>query len=116
MNLHNDIMNIPVNIILDGPEGVGNVSQNRYTAYKEGHRDARHAAAELSLKTEARIEELEEQLKESEKLVWEHFYIHQEVFNYLLSKGYVDSVVEGDNWEAAAQNIINAIKNVENER
>lgn len=59
MNLHNDIMNIPVNIILDGPEGVGNVSQNLYTAYKEGHRDARHAAAELSLKVEARIEELE---------------------------------------------------------
>lgn len=63
MNLHNDIMNIPVNVILDGPEGVGNVSQNRYIAYKEGHRDARHAAAELSLKADARIEELESSLE-----------------------------------------------------
>lgn len=68
---------------------------------------------ELSLKTEARIEELEDQLKESEKTAWEHFYIHQEVFNYLISQGYIDEVVEGDAWEAAAQNIINGIKNIE---
>lgn len=50
MSLHNEIMNIQAAIVLDGPEGVGNVSQNRYTAYKEGHRDARNAAAELALK------------------------------------------------------------------
>lgn len=63
MNLHNEIMNIPANIILDGPEGVGNVSQNPYIAYKEGHRDARHDAAELSLKYEAYIERLESELR-----------------------------------------------------
>jgi hypothetical protein len=34
-----------------------------YLHYSEGHCDARHAAAELSLKAEARIEELEEILK-----------------------------------------------------
>lgn len=58
MSLHNEIMNTPANIILDGPDGVGNVSQNRYTAYKEGHRDARHAAAELALKYDALVEKL----------------------------------------------------------
>lgn len=113
MNLHNEIMNIQIDTNKIVPKHISPVGNH---AYKEGHRDARHAAAELSLKAESRIKELEEQLEESEKLAWEHFYIHQEVFNYLLSKGYVDSVVEGDNWEAAAQNIINAIKNVENER
>lgn len=58
MSLHNEIMNTPANIILDGPDGVGNVSQNRYTAYKEGHRDARHAAAELALKYDVLVEKL----------------------------------------------------------
>lgn len=58
MSLHNEIINTPANIILDGPDGVGNVSQNRYTAYKEGHRDARHAAAELALKYDALVEKL----------------------------------------------------------
>lgn len=112
MNLHNEIMNIPAKEFKATPKHYGDYQM----VYKLGHRDARHAASELSLKAEARIEELEEQLKESEKLAWEYFYIHQEVFNYLLSKGYVDSVVDGENWEAAAQNIINAIKNIENER
>lgn len=63
MNLHSDIMNIQPTIIHDGPNGVGNVNSNRFLAYKEGHRDARHAAAELSLKADARIEELESVLK-----------------------------------------------------
>lgn len=54
MSLHNEIMNIQEN------------SENRISsyespqAYKIGHRDARHAAAELSLKYEAYIEKLEE--------------------------------------------------------
>lgn len=61
---------------------------------------------EQECKNETRIEELEKQC-------WEHFHIHQEVFNYLLSKGYIGEIVEGDNWEAAAQNIINGIKNIE---
>ena len=59
MNLHNEIMNIPVK-----HERVIFQDQVCYLMYKEGHRDARHAAAELSLKAEARIEELEEVLKE----------------------------------------------------
>lgn len=53
MDLHSKIMNIPT--------VVG--TYNDEFCYKLGHRDARHAAAELSLKAEARIEELEEVLK-----------------------------------------------------
>lgn len=58
MNLHNEIMNIPVpsNVDYSSPA-------TKVIAYKFGHRDARHAAAELSLKAEARIGELEDMLK-----------------------------------------------------
>lgn len=59
MNLHNEIMNIPAK-----HQRVVFQDQGFYLMYKEGHRDARHAAAELSLKADARIEELEEALKE----------------------------------------------------
>ena len=59
MNLHNDIMNIPV----DNRKHLDAVSAAGAAAYKYGHRDARHAAAELSLKAEARIDELEEALR-----------------------------------------------------
>lgn len=34
------------------------------TLYKEGHRDARHAAAEIALKADKRIEKLENALQE----------------------------------------------------
>lgn len=65
MNLHNDIMNIPVphsvTHNLEHPDCKDMFSAH---SYKIGHRDARHAGAELSLKAEARIEELEEALKE----------------------------------------------------
>lgn len=57
---------------------------------------------------------LHEEATQAEKNAWEHFYVHQEVFNYLLSQGYVSEVVEGDGWEASAQTIINSIKNIEN--
>jgi hypothetical protein len=62
MNLHNQIMNIQIDRVrmIDQLNFVSDYN----TAYKLGHRDARHAAAELSLKAEARIEELEEVLKE----------------------------------------------------
>lgn len=53
MNLHNEIMNIPTDK-LDWDVGV---KESR--SYKEGHRDARHAAAELSLKVDNYIERLE---------------------------------------------------------
>jgi hypothetical protein len=59
MELHSEIMNIPV----DQDKLDAAVQDRHWTAiYKFGHRDARHAAAELSLKAEARIEELEEML------------------------------------------------------
>jgi len=52
MNLHSKIMNIDPNA-----EDIKN-NQLRL-AYKSGHRDARHEAAELAIKTENRIEDLE---------------------------------------------------------
>ena len=54
MNLHNEIMNIQMPTDFDYAD-----FHSKVYAYKSGHRDARHAAAELSLKAEARIEELE---------------------------------------------------------
>lgn len=59
MNLHSEIMNIPV----DNRKHLDAVSSAGAAAYKIGHRDARHASAELSLKAEARIDELEVALK-----------------------------------------------------
>jgi len=56
MNLHSEIMNIPTGQL---QEMVGIEYSNPILVYRSGHRDARHAAAELSLKAEARIEELE---------------------------------------------------------
>lgn len=52
MDLHAEIMNIPTRV----------GTYNDEYCYKLGHRDARHAAAELALKAQARIEELEEVL------------------------------------------------------
>lgn len=57
MNLHNEIMNIPVGTV------IYDLFDHKIMAYKCGHRDARHASAKLSLKAQARIEELEEVLK-----------------------------------------------------
>lgn len=54
MDLHSEIMNIPTIV----------GTYNDEFCYKLGHRDARHAAAELALKADARIEELETVLKE----------------------------------------------------
>jgi hypothetical protein len=48
MDLHSQIMNIPTIV----------GTYNDEFCYKLGHRDARHAAAELALKADARIEEL----------------------------------------------------------
>jgi hypothetical protein len=57
MNLHNEIMNIPTEV------DFADWSDHDRQSYKRGHRDARHSAAELSFKAEARIEELEEVIK-----------------------------------------------------
>lgn len=51
MNLHGRIMNIPA------PELENDPAAN--SAFKRGHRDARHAAAEMAVKADARIDELE---------------------------------------------------------
>ena len=57
MDLHSEIMNIQALVTTEALEGGSKVR-----AYKIGHRDARHAAAELALKADARIEELEQSL------------------------------------------------------
>ena len=51
MNLHGQIMNIPAE-----PAKVN--GSNYALSYKEGHRDARHAAAELSLVADKMVEAL----------------------------------------------------------
>nr|DAH57245.1 MAG TPA: hypothetical protein [Caudoviricetes sp.] len=61
MDLHAEIMNIPARV----------GTYNDEYCYKLGHRDARHDAAELALKAQARIEELEEKAKELD--VWSRF-------------------------------------------
>lgn len=63
MNLHQEIMNIPISVDRT------NWLPLEKNGYAHGHRDARHAAAELSLKAEARIEELEEELKKAKQLL-----------------------------------------------
>ena len=63
MNLHSEIMNIPVDD-QKSQQAWGNADNDCMTIYKLGHRDARHVAAELSLKAEARIEELESLLSQ----------------------------------------------------
>lgn len=85
MDLHSEVMNINVKFPELGFEGI-----SPPLAYKIGHRDARHSAAELALKAVARIEVLEEELEESRK--------SDECFNavisYILGKGYMESPLE----------------------
>lgn len=56
-SLHSLILNLPIS----PSEFTGGLFPS--TAYKEGHRDALRAAADLVLETDKRIEELEEALK-----------------------------------------------------
>jgi hypothetical protein len=51
MDLHGQIMNLPARL----PSDCAKMATS--TAYKAGHRDARHAAAELALTTDATMEE-----------------------------------------------------------
>lgn len=55
-DLHAAIMNIPA-------EPAPDYSPGQQSAYKFGHKDARHAAAELAVVTAARIKQLEDALK-----------------------------------------------------
>lgn len=61
MKLHNDIMNIPSLMSRDTF-----INQSEYMCYISGHRDARHAAAELSLKYQSYVEHLETLISEYE--------------------------------------------------
>lgn len=54
MDLHSKIMNLP--------EGDPGLEQTPERAYKLGHRDARHAAAEIALQADAVIRAAEEVL------------------------------------------------------
>ena len=56
MSLHNEIMNIQIKATDGGRNS--EMGDHGEKCYKIGHRDARHAAAELSLKYEHLIEEL----------------------------------------------------------
>jgi len=60
MSLHNEIMNIPTG---RRQEMAAVDTSNPILVYRMGHRDARHAAAELSLKYENLIERLLEALE-----------------------------------------------------
>lgn len=93
MNLHNEVMNIPVPNDFDYTN-----FPNKVYAYKSGHRDARHAAAELSLKAEARIEQLEDEVDKLKRDVKdiEREYLNSNicwnaVIIYMLGKGYMES-------------------------
>ena len=55
MNLHNEIMNIPCET--GDPRLMSMAEEANQYQYREGHRDARHAAAELSLKYERALED-----------------------------------------------------------
>ena len=52
MDLHGQIMRIRANVTADGK------FRHRSDEYNEGHRDARHAAAELALKADAEIKRM----------------------------------------------------------
>lgn len=58
MNYHNLIMNI------SSEQYKVCWSEEEFRIYKIGHRDARHAAAELAIQADARIEELEKALQD----------------------------------------------------
>ena len=63
MNLHGHIMSLPQTPGLQ----MFDATEQHLTAYKCGHRDARHAAAELALKADAEIDELR---KDAERYRW----------------------------------------------
>ena len=58
MDLHGQIMNIQCQKLPAFPFAGGAAGPEQLKAYKEGHRDARHAAAELALQAEATRDEL----------------------------------------------------------
>jgi len=57
---HNEIMNLPEDSFKKALVGI---SAKPSMAYAEGHRDARHGAAELAIQADNKIEALESALK-----------------------------------------------------
>jgi len=82
MNLHNLIMNLPCK-----PNSDNFLDAGTLLTYKYGHRDARHAAAELAIAADARIEELESILAQvREDINWmmnSQQLLNPHVFEYL---------------------------------
>lgn len=60
INLHNEIMKIPS----EASKHDYNTHYDLRIAYQTGHKDARHKAAELALRAEQRIAELEQELRQ----------------------------------------------------
>src|SRR5262249_48601702 len=58
MTYHAQMMNIPCYDEKAGEQI--DAGHSAYLAYKHGHRDARHAAAEIAIQADARIAELEQ--------------------------------------------------------
>lgn len=59
MNYHNSIMNLQIN----SAQAYASISDNSLLSYKLGHRDARHAAAELALSAEAMLEDYSDMIR-----------------------------------------------------
>lgn len=83
MNLHDKIMNIR----LDEEDLKANLPKASFAAYKVGHRDARHEAADLAISYDTRIAELESALtKAREDINWmlnNRTFLKEFVFDYI---------------------------------
>jgi len=79
VNLHDKIMNlncVPINM---------DAEPNQRFAYKVGHRDARHAAAELALEQDALMGELVDVLEHFAKFPLEEFGMVKKPADYPIS-------------------------------
>lgn len=79
MSYHNSIMNI------QSPKIIENLPTPQRLLYKDGHKDARHAAAEIALSADNRIEQLERIVFECmchEGAEGFSYYIHDMVEKY----------------------------------
>jgi hypothetical protein len=80
-SLHALIMNLPISV----PEMYAEpLLQTGVHAYKTGHRDARHAAAELAIAADKRIEELEEALRATLANLGDVQGLHAEIMSVLM--------------------------------
>lgn len=64
-NYHGQIINLPAT---PPPDVTESPVKDIRIAYKTGHRDARHAAAELAIQADQRIEELEAKVIELQEI------------------------------------------------